>query len=68
MPIYDWLCPKCGGDYSELLTFSAYDEWESAACPSCGEKLTKDDRVLGKGLKTTVNGVSKGNYGSSDWS
>ena len=64
MPLYDWKCKKCGADYSELLKFDAYDEWESAWCPSCGEKLTKDDRVLGKGLKTSVVGVSKGQYGS----
>ncbi|HHE46575.1 MAG TPA: zinc ribbon domain-containing protein [Bacteroidetes bacterium] len=40
MPIYDFICRKCGEKFDRLVSF----DWESAglACPKCGsEELEK---------------------------
>ena len=68
MPIYDFYCVKCDAETSKLLSFDEYDEFESHPCDGCEAPLTKDNRTIGRGLKTRVIGVSKGNYNSRDWS
>ena len=64
MPIYDFLCPACNGEHEELFNFEEYEAFNWVLCQICSYKMTKKDRVIGKGLTTTVIGVSKGNYGS----
>ncbi|MBU0509985.1 zinc ribbon domain-containing protein [bacterium] len=36
MPIYDYQCHNCGGEFEELRKISDHDE--DVACPHCGEK------------------------------
>lgn len=69
-PLYDWECPNpdCKAEHTEMLNFEQYSEWEPVKCEKCGQEITKDNRVMGRGLRTTVNGVRKGNYNSNDWS
>jgi len=67
-PIYEYQCPKCGKTHEEIMSFADYDASEGTTCSHCNAPLLKDDRIIGGGLKTTVIGVSKGNYGSGDWS
>lgn len=38
MPIYEFVCDKCGKD-SELLVRSS--NWEGSECPHCGSKKLK---------------------------
>ena len=66
MPMYDWVCPKCGTPREELLSLSAYEELKEISCKECDHPLTTDDRVI-KGVTTTVIGVSKGNYNSGGY-
>ena len=68
MPIYEYLCKACNKEHSELRSFCEYDEMTATECEHCEAELTKKDRILGRGLKTTVNGTSKGNWNSNDWS
>ena len=67
MPIYDFTHKECGNDWHQLMSFSEYDEFESVECPHCGGTITKEDRIMGKGLRTNVVGVSKGNYNGRDF-
>lgn len=66
-PMYDFECKSCGETHTEKLEFAEYDELDTAECEHCGSPLTKADRIIGKGLKTIVHGVSKGNYNSRDY-
>lgn len=68
MPIYDWMCKKCGKETAKVISYAEYENLTTTPCVGCGEDLTRDDRVMGKGLKTKIVGVSKGNYNSNDWS
>ena len=63
MPMYDWVCPKCGTSREELLSLDAYEKLEELGCKGCDHTLTTDDRVM-TGITSTTIGVSKGNYNS----
>lgn len=36
MPIYEYVCDKCGADFEELITKSS----ENPPCPDCGSNST----------------------------
>jgi len=38
MPMYDYLCPKCGAAFEELRPMA---ERETAECPECGAAAKK---------------------------
>ena len=39
MPIYEFICPKCGQGFEEIVFAS--DEGKPFPCPSCGNKKTE---------------------------
>jgi putative FmdB family regulatory protein len=71
MPIYEYVCKKCGNEF-EVLVFNKDDKQE---CPACGaKKPTKKMSSFGfsAGHKfkssSTANGSSCASCGSSDCS
>jgi len=34
MPLYEYVCPKCGQSFEKLVSFASADRPQS--CPSCG--------------------------------
>lgn len=53
MPIYEFTCRKCGGDFEELTTHAEAEAGE-VACPDCGAKKAQ------KKLSTFAAAVEKG--------
>lgn len=49
MPLYSFVCPRCGNAFEELLPMSRRDE---AACPRCGEAARRDLKQEGFSSKT----------------
>ncbi len=66
MPLYDFRC-KCGALETLLLDYTDYDKLETLKCSKCGETLTKGNREIDANIKARVRGVSKGGYGSGDY-
>jgi putative FmdB family regulatory protein len=68
MPIYEFDCTTCDKAWDEMMSMNEYGDLVTFTCPHCGKKQGKEARTnIGKGLHTTVNGVSKGNYGSGGY-
>lgn len=44
MPIYDYLCRKCGEEFQEIERISEHTTHGNPKCPEC--KSTKTERVL----------------------
>lgn len=69
MPIYEFICAKCDKPWDEMRTMDDYGDSVTFECPHCGEEQDKESRTnVGKGLQTIVNGTSKGNHNSGDYS
>ncbi len=66
-PIYEFKCVKCEQDWDIKRTIPEYEEVAAFECKHCGHENDRDSRVFGKGLSTQVIGVSKGNFGSRDY-
>ena len=67
MPAYEYDCPKCKRVHTELLSFDEYEALDGPVqCEWCGADIYVESRIIGKGLYTTVIGVSKGNYNGRD--
>ena len=65
MPMYDYKCKdeKCGTATTAIRTYDTYKDCPE--CPKCGGETEK---YITATFKTTVKGVSKGNYNSGDYS
>jgi len=57
MPLYEYECPACGGDFEKRAAMS---EADAQSCPTCGSPYTK--RKLSK---ISVKGQSNNSAGSS---
>lgn len=67
MPEYDFECPHCNREFSRYWEIREYPGKDvKTECRHCGGEATGKDRIIGRGLKTTVVGVSKGNYNGND--
>jgi len=66
MPMFDFGC-KCGTEFALQIPIAAYDEFTKTECPSCGEEVTKKERIL-SAPRVSVIGVSKGRFNSQDHS
>jgi putative FmdB family regulatory protein len=64
MPIYDYSCDECGHKQDWTMGFDEYSEFVPSPCEKCGGQLSRD---IQKGIKKKVIGVSKGGFGSSDF-
>ena len=72
MPIYDFTCPHCGAlnelPVSKEVADKLQEQETPQKCKSCGGIYTWKNRKISDTVKKRVLGVSKGNYGSGDWS
>ena len=39
MPIYDYVCQKCGKPFEVRLSIAEYSERETPGCPACGSRM-----------------------------
>lgn len=63
MPIYVYRCMTCAVETEALRSFD--DVYETPECSACGDETEK---IINQGIRSTVVGVKKGNYGSGDYS
>ncbi len=59
MPLYEYHCPTCGGDFEKMMRFSEADA--SPECPTCGSREThKRISTFASRLNTTSATASTG--------
>ncbi len=63
MPIYVHKCGKCDKTTDAIRTFAECDN--APECEHCGGKTNK---IITSDIRTTVVGVRKGRYNSTDYS
>ena len=68
MPMFDFTCPKCEKMHTEIYNPREYDEFECTTCKHCGAKLTKEHRLISRSISVIINGTTKGNHNSNDYS
>ena len=55
MPLYSFLCQRCGHTWQDLQSLSEFDAGELPACPACYERETL--RLMGTAGFTMYNHV-----------
>lgn len=56
MPTYDFLCPKCKHEFTDIKGIKAYSLDPSCQCPTCDCKCTSENRDYSK-IKIQLSGT-----------
>jgi putative FmdB family regulatory protein len=60
MPIFEFVCGKCGRQFEDLMTFSAMEAGE-AECPDCGSRdVTRSLSAFATGGDSAGGGAGGG--------
>ena len=51
MPLYEYICSKCGESFDKIVRFSEADQMPD--CPTCGEKETRKKISAGAVIGTS---------------
>ncbi|GAC1454802.1 MAG: hypothetical protein PVSMB4_15370 [Ktedonobacterales bacterium] len=61
MPVYEYRCPHCGGEFERLTSYTQADH---VACPTC-EHAPAQRRISRVAARTREGTLSAGNWSSA---